>query len=103
MQGELTKVAQTEDCAAGVQLLVDTLKKQQVTNFAMQQEFMDSLNVSHENTNWKNKIIVSVKQARDILVSQNLTVMQEIQAVVQRQIKVEQSNNSNSGNGYSKK
>ena len=36
MEGELTRVAQTEDCLAGVKLLVETMKKYYVTNFAMQ-------------------------------------------------------------------
>lgn len=37
MEGELTTLVETRDCEAGIKMLVETLKKQHVGNFAMQQ------------------------------------------------------------------
>ena len=36
MEEELATLVEAEDCEAGIKLLVDTLKKQHVGNFAMQ-------------------------------------------------------------------
>ena len=36
MEGELVTLVESEDCEAGIKLLVETLKKQHVGNFAMQ-------------------------------------------------------------------
>ena len=36
MEGELVTLVESQDCETGIRLLVDTLKKQHVGNFAMQ-------------------------------------------------------------------
>ena len=68
MEGELVSIIQAKDCEAGIKLLVDTLKKQHVGNFAMQQQLMSATNKKQEIENWKSSLVSSVRRSQEHLV-----------------------------------
>ena len=53
METELMSVVKAQDCEMGIKLLTETLKKQHVNNFAMQQQLMTAMNKKAEIENWK--------------------------------------------------
>lgn len=57
MRGELGALVRSTDCEKGIQMLVETLKKQHVNNFAMQSTLMTSMNKKTEIENWKRALV----------------------------------------------
>ena len=63
MEQDLLNLVKTTDCEKGIQLLVETLKKQHVNNFAMQQSLMTSMNRKTEVENWKTGLVTQTRRA----------------------------------------
>ena len=53
MEIELDSLVRSKDCLKGIEILVETLKKQHVSNFAMQQQYMAAINKKTEIEAWK--------------------------------------------------
>ena len=53
METELDSLVRSKDCLKGIETLVETLKKQHVDNFAMQQKYMAATNKKTEVEAWK--------------------------------------------------
>lgn len=75
---------ESQDCETGVKLLVDTLKKQHVGNFAMQQQLMSATNQKNDVQNWKHGLVTQVRKSQENLVEQNMSIIHEMKQV-QRQ------------------
>ena len=65
-------------------MLVETLKKQHVGNFAMQQQLMSAIAQKTAIENWKRTLVDQVRRSEESLVEQNMSVIQEMKQV-QRQ------------------
>jgi len=72
MENELTNLVESKDCEAGIKLLVDTLKKQHVGNFAMQQQLMSATNQKTDVENWKQGLVSQVRRSQEGLVELNM-------------------------------
>ena len=81
MEGELVSIVQAEDCEAGIKLLVDTLKKQHVGNFAMQQQLMSATSKRQDIENWKTSLVSNVRKSQEQLVEQNMSIIAEMKQV----------------------
>ena len=75
MQGELVTLVESQDCETGIRLLVDTLKKQHVGNFAMQQQLMSATNKKTDIENWKQGLVAQVRRSQEQLVEQNMSII----------------------------
>lgn len=78
MEQDLLNLVKTTDCEKGIQLLVETLKKQHVNNFAMQQSLMTSMNRKTEIENWKTGLVTQTRRAQEQLVEQNMNIIAEM-------------------------
>ena len=60
----MLNLVKTTDCEKGIQLLVETLKKQHVNNFAMQQQLMTAMNKKTEIENWKQSLEKTARKSQ---------------------------------------
>ena len=81
MEGDLINIVNSEDCEKGIKLLTDTLKKQHVNNFAMQQEVLTAMNKKTEIENWKQALVSAARRSQESLVEQNMANIAEMKAV----------------------
>lgn len=81
MEEELATLVESQDCEAGIKLLVDTLKKQHVGNFAMQQQLMSATNQKNDVENWKHGLVSQVRKSQEGLVEQNMSIINEMKQV----------------------
>ena len=68
MEGDLITIVNTEDCEKGIKLLTETLKKQHVNNFAMQQEVLTAMNKKNDIENWKQALVTQARRSQEQLV-----------------------------------
>ena len=54
-------------------MLTETLKKQHVNNFAMQQQLMTAMNKKTEIENWKQSLEKTTRKSQSQLVEQNMS------------------------------
>jgi len=84
MENQLTTIVKSQDCEKGIKLLVETLKKFHVGNFAMQQQLMSATNKKTEIELWKQSLVAQVRRSQEQLVDQNMQIITEMKQV-QRQ------------------
>ena len=73
METELMATVKAQDCESGIKLLTETLKKQHVNNFAMQQQLMTAMNKKTEIENWKQSLEKTARKSQSQLVEQNMS------------------------------
>ena len=71
MNGGLARLVNDEDALSGINKLIDTMKKQHVMNFAMNQELMEAVHTKMTIENWQSQILERTKTSSAPLAKEN--------------------------------
>ena len=59
----MTEILSSHDAEIGMKLLIETMKRQHVQNFDMQQKLIQAVDQSNKNEDWKAKVLKESLQA----------------------------------------